>query len=228
MVIFSAIIALLGSIAVYFCTRWIYRRFPSPFTLPLLLGTIIIILILLVFRIPYETYYHGGKWLEMLLGPAVVALAYPLYYQLDLVKKYALAIVIPVCLGAVVGVLSGYYFAKLLGMEEAIIASIVPKSVTTPVAMDVAKALGGISPLAAVIVMIAGISGAVLSPYVFRLFRITSELAKGIAIGSASHAIGTAKALENSEREGVASSVAMIISAIVVSITAPILIFLIR
>ncbi|WP_332697550.1 LrgB family protein [Halalkalibacter lacteus] len=224
MMVVTAIGFFFLTIVTYLAAKAFYKRYPFPFTLPLLISTIIIIIILLLFQVPYDTYHSGGRWLEYLLGPAVVALAYPLYRQLTMLKRNFLAIFISVSAGGVVGIMSGLLFAKWLGIEQDLISSLVPKSVTTPVAMDIALTIGGIPPLAAVLVTVAGIGGVVLAPYVFKRCKIVSEFAKGIGTGSAAHAIGTAKALENSEEEGAASSIAMTLSAIIVSIIGPILV----
>ncbi|OLO40194.1 hypothetical protein BTR23_06760 [Alkalihalophilus pseudofirmus] len=214
------------TIIVYIGARLFYQKYPYPFTLPLVVATIVMICILVVFNIPYDTYKVGGEWIEKLLGPAVVALAYPLYKQLSMLKKYFTSIVVGVLVGAIIGIVSGLQLAKWMGVEEMVVYSLIPKSVTTPVAMEVAATLGGAPPLAAVFVMVAGIGGVVLAPYFFKWFKINHYIGKGIGTGSASHAIGTAKALENSEEEGAASSVAMTLSAIVVSIVGPMLVFL--
>lgn len=207
-------------------SKKLHKKFPHPFTLPLLVGTIWLIAILMVFQIPYEMYMLGGKWIEYLLGPAVVALAYPLYKQWAMLKKYFFSIISGVVVGAIIGVISGIHLSKFLGIEDTLIYALIPKSVTTPVAMDIAQSLGGAPPLAAIFVMVAGIGGVVFAPYLFKWFKINHFLGKGIGTGSASHAIGTARALENSEQEGAASSVAMTLSAIVVSIIGPMLVFL--
>ncbi|WP_307794950.1 LrgB family protein [Alkalihalobacillus sp. BA299] len=214
------------TVIVYVGARSFYQKYPYPFTLPLVVGTVVMIIILVAFNIPYDTYKVGGEWIEKLLGPAVVALAYPLYNQLNMLKKYFTSIIVGVFVGAIIGIVSGLQLAKWMGVEEILIYSLIPKSVTTPVAMDVAKTIGGAPPLAAVFVMVAGIGGVVLAPYIFKCFKINHYIGKGIGTGSAAHAIGTAKALENSEEEGAASSVAMTLSAIVVSIFGPMLVFL--
>ncbi|MFB4163082.1 LrgB family protein [Alteribacillus sp. JSM 102045] len=219
----AAILGAAGTVGVYIGARKFYQRFSHPITLPIVTGTIVIIAVLLGTGISYETYMLGGQWIEHLLGPAVVALAYPLYKQREMLKTYFLPLIISVTIGAFTGVLSGYYLSRLAGVEQEFIASVLPKSVTTPVAMEVAASIGGPPPLAAVFVMVAGIGGVVVAPYLFKWFRINHVLAKGIGIGNASHAIGTAKALENSEKEGAASSVAMTLSAIIVSIIIPVL-----
>lgn len=222
----TTIISLIITILIYLAAKAFYRKFSFPFTLPLLIATIVLIALLLVFRIPYETYYTGGQWLEKLLGPAVVALAYPLYRQINILKRYFTAITVSVGAGAIVGIVSGIMLAKWVGIEQTLISSLVPKSVTIPVAMDIAVTIGGIGPLAAVLVTVAGIGGVVLSSFIFKWCRITNEIGKGMGRGSASHAIGTAKALESSEREGAASTVAMTLSAIIVSVVGPMLVFL--
>lgn len=223
-----ALIGILGTLLIYYYSKKIYKRFTSPFTMPLLVGTVIIICILLVFNIPYETYRVGGQWIEKLLGPAVVALAYPLYKQWAILKKYFFPIIAGVMVGAIIGVTSGYKLSVWFGIEDLILYSIIPKSVTTPVAMDIANSMGGVPSLAAVFVMVAGIGGVVLGPTLLRWLRIHHYIGKGIGFGSASHAIGTARALEDGEKEGAISSVAMTLSAIVVSIIAPVILLLLK
>ncbi len=211
----------LGTILIYKLSSIIHTKFHFPFTLPIFISTLIIIILLVALDIPYETYMVGGDWISELLGPAVVALAYPLYKERQLLKKLVMPILIGTSFGAVVGITTGVILAKWAGFEHEILYTISSKSVTTPVSMAITDSLGGITPLAAVFVMIAGISGAVLSSYIFKYTKIHHYLGRGIGLGSASHAIGTATALENSEVEGSISSIAMIISAMVVSIITP-------
>ncbi|WP_227936546.1 LrgB family protein [Alkalihalobacillus deserti] len=219
-------IAIISTVLIYLGAKVFYQRFPHPFTLPLLIATFIIVVVLLVFDIPYNTYYIGGRWLELLLGPAVVALAYPLYRQLEMLKSHFFPIIASVSIGAVIGIVSGIGLSMVFGIEEALVFSLIPKSVTTPVAMEIASTIGGIPALAAVLVMVAGIGGVVLAPYLYKWLNINSEIGKGIGTGCATHAIGTAKALETSEKEGATSSVSMTLSAIIVSIIGPILVYL--
>lgn len=216
------------TIIIYIAARKFYLKFSYPFTIPLLMGTVLLIIFLLIFQIPYETYELGGKWFEMLLGPAVVALAYPLYKQIHMLKKYFVPIIVGVVTGAIIGIVSGFALAKWFGLEDELIYSIWPKSVTTPVAMEIARSLGGAPPLAAIFVIIAGLTGVVLGPFLYRWFKINHFLGKGIGMGSASHAIGTSSALDRSEEEGAASSVAMTLSAIIVSVITPILVIVLN
>jgi len=220
---FIGVLGIAATIASFIIATKINRKKPSPLTLPVLLATFSIVVLLLIFNIPYETYMIGGEWIDKLLGPAVVALAYPLYTQREIIKQIAAPMIIGIFAGALVGITTGILFTKLIGFDEAIIYSLSPKSVTTPVAMDIASSIGGIPPLAVVFVMIAGIGGGVMSSFVFKWTKVNNYIGRGVGIGSASHAIGTAKAMENSRLEGSVATVAMVLSAIFVSILAPII-----
>src|SRR5699024_10416800 len=169
---------------------------------------------------------EGAKWINHLLGPAVVALSYPLYKQWDMLKRLFVPIIGGVVVGAFVGVVSGILLAKAFRIDEVVIYSLIPKSVTTPVAMDVGESIGGLDSLSGVFVMFAGIGGAVMSSFVYRLFRMKTFLGRGIGIGAASHAIGIAMAMDHSEAEGAAGTVAMGLSSIVVSFIAQPLVWL--
>ncbi|MBO1002220.1 LrgB family protein [Pseudogracilibacillus auburnensis] len=219
--LFIVIFVVIGTILAYIIAKWLYKRVYSPLLLPVAVATLLIIIFLILFHIPYETYMIGGEWINAFLGPAVVALAYPLYQNREILKKLALPILTGTFVGAIIGVVSGVYLGKVIGFEDTLVFSLTPKSVTTPVAMDISNSLGGVAPLAAVFVMIAGISGAMISKYLFSLFRIKHPVGRGVGLGAASHAIGTAKALENGQLEGSISTIAMIVSAIFVSIITP-------
>ncbi|MCT8137282.1 LrgB family protein [Anaerobacillus sp. CMMVII] len=218
--------AIVVTLVIYYISKRFYLRFPTPLTIPLVIGTLLIIVLLTVSGIPYETYMVGGKWIEQLLGPAVVALAFPLYKHRQVLKTYMFPLCLGVSTGALLGVLTGVQLSRLFGIEDVLIYSILPKSVTTPVAMEVAATLGGIPALAAIFVMIAGIGGVIIGPFLLKLFQIDHVIGKGIGLGSAAHAIGTSKALEFGELEGAISSVSMTLTAIFVSCLTPAMIYL--
>jgi predicted murein hydrolase (TIGR00659 family) len=218
-----SVVAIMITLIIYTLSGLLYKRFPRPFTLPILVSTILVILGLLLFNVSYESFHAGTQWIEKLLGPAVVALAYPLYLHRRILMEHTFTIVLSVTIGSVIGMSSGLLIAKMLGFEETIIASLLPKSVTTPVAMDIAKSIGGEPSLAAVMVMFAGIGGAVFGPTWFKWIGVKHYLARGLGMGSASHAIGTSRAIEESMEEGAVSTVAMVMSAIVVSLFTPII-----
>lgn len=219
-------LAIICTLIVFFSSKWLSIRHPHPLTIPILISTIVIVAGLLFFNISYDTYFIGGQWIDRFLGPAVVALAYPLYQQRIILKKNAIPIIIGVICGSFIGVLSGLIMGRWLGLDRLIITSLLPKSVTSPVAMDIAHTIGGSPALAAVLVMFAGISGAVMGPSLLKWARVHHYLAKGVGMGSASHAIGTAKAMESDIKAGAVSTVAMVLSAIIVSIITPLLVIL--
>ncbi|MFD2656472.1 LrgB family protein [Gracilibacillus thailandensis] len=219
--VWIGIIFLIMTITVYRVAKRIYRKYPNPFTLPIFLTSGFLIILLGFSDLSYRSYMLGGQWIDLFLGPIVVALALPLYRQLDLIKKYARTIFVGIFAGSIIGIITGIVGAKVLGFEEWIIQSVAAKSVTTPVALSITDTAGGNLSFAAVFVMIAGISGAMFGPVIVRLLRIQHPVARGLGIGTASHAIGTSKALELGELDGAVSALSMTISAVVVSFLVP-------
>ncbi|MCH1625361.1 LrgB family protein [Fredinandcohnia sp. SECRCQ15] len=215
---------IIGTILVYQGMSLLYKRFHSPLLVPIATTTFILIMFLLLFSIPYDTYMIGGRWIDELLGPAVVALAYPLYQNRKALKKYFTPIFVGVISGTTTGILTGIYMAKLFSIDLKTMLSLTTKSVTSPVAIDIAEMIGGIPTLAVVYVMVAGISGAMFGPIFLKMAKINHYIGVGLGFGTASHGIGTAKALEIGKSEGAISSVSMIISAIYAAIICPIII----
>ncbi|MBD7908052.1 LrgB family protein [Sporosarcina gallistercoris] len=214
---------ILLTVVLYFLMNVVYVKFHFPFLVPILTTTVVLIIVLVVFHIPYDTYMIGGQWINQLLGPAVVALAIPLYKQRDLLKRQIYPIVIGVLVGCLSGMVSGVMLAKSAGFSKELVLSILPKSITTPIAMQITAQVGGIPALAAVFVIIAGISGVLLSHYFLTFFKLDSTLGRGIGLGVATHAIGTSKAIEYGEEEASLSSVAMTLAAIFGSILGPVI-----
>lgn len=221
MTVMMGIAAVALTILMYQLALRIHKKWPHPFTLPVLLSMIFIIIVLLIFQLSYEQYMIGGDWINQLLGPAVVALAYPLYIQRKTLVKLAAPLLIGTTAGAFMGVISGLLLTYWAGFSEEILYAISAKSVTTPVAVVITEALGGITSLAAIMVVIAGISGVIVHKYIFKLFGIRSEVGRGLGMGSAAHAIGTAEVMKESQLAGSISTVAMVNSALVVSIITP-------
>ncbi|RBW71419.1 LrgB family protein [Bacillus taeanensis] len=224
--LFIGLVSIAATIFIYFMSKKFYTHFPKPFMLPILIGTGSIVCCLALFNISYETYMIGGKWIDQLLGPAVVALAYPLYKQGPVIKKYFIPILGGGVVGTFLGILTGFEFSKWLGVEDLLVYSMLPKSVTTPVAMDIAEVVGGTPALAAVFVMFAGVGGVVMAPFILKWFKINHFLGRGMGLGSASHAIGTSKALEYSEQDAAVSSIAMTLCAVLASFLGPIVVIM--
>lgn len=210
-----ALIIIIITIFIYLGMVLLYRRFPIPFLLPVLTSTIFIIILLKSFDFSYEFYMTGGQWLHFLLGPAVVSLAYPLFQQRKTIFKHTVPILAGVLMGLITGIFSLLLIAEMISIPKDILLSMIPKSITTPVAMQVANEIGGNPTLTVAFVMITGISGAIMAPILLKWFHVGSSLGKGIALGSSSHAIGTSKAFEYGEFTFSISSVSMTLSAII-------------
>lgn len=190
---------------------------------PLLLSIIFVMAFLILFKIDYSLYEKGGSLINSFLGPATVILAVPLYKQLDNLKKHALPILVGISIGSLIGIISVVISSLLLGLNLDIIASLIPKSVTTPIGIEVSNQLGGIVPITVLSIIITGIIGAIIAPIVFKLFNIKDSIAQGIALGTSSHAIGTTRALELGEIEGAMSSLSIGIAGIITVFLSPII-----
>ncbi|MEK5079496.1 LrgB family protein [Solibacillus sp. FSL W7-1436] len=201
----------------------LYLKVGHPFLLPILTATCITVIILLVFNIPYETYMEGGQWISKMLGPAVVALAFPLYNQRELIFKYKYSIITSIIVAMLAGLVSVVALLILFGSSKDFILTSLPKSLTTPVAMQVSEIVGGIPPLTAVMVMVAGFTGAILGPVLFKLFKIDTAISRGVAMGSASHGVGLTKLKEYSEEDLSIGSLSMGLSAVVGAFIIPLI-----
>ncbi|KAB2329402.1 LrgB family protein [Cytobacillus depressus] len=215
---------ILLTVIAYFAATQLYKRYSYSFLIPILTTTILIIITLEVLQIPYKSYMIGGQWINSLLGPAVVSLAYPLYKQRHFLMNHLFPIFGGVLVGAISGMVSVGILAKMFGFSHPLTLSIIPKSLTTPVAIEVARGLGGNVSMTIIGVMIAGIFGAIAAPTIFKYIRVHSPIGRGIALGSTSHALGTAKAAEYSELTFSMSSVSMTLCAIIGSFLGPIIV----
>ncbi len=220
----SPLLHLTLTLAAFVMASIIYRKAQmNPLLNPVLLSVIAIVAILYGTDTSYDTYFEGAQFVHFLLGPATVALAIPLFRQFDRVKKSALAILASVVSGSVTAATSAILIAWYLGASPVSIISLAPKSVTAPVAMGVSEQLGGLPSLTAVLVILTGITGAMLGPLVLNLLRVRDWSARGMAIGTASHGIGTARALQVNELAGAFSGLAMGLNALATAILLPLL-----
>ena len=193
----------------------------NPLLNPVLTTVTLLILFLLATDTSYAAYFEGGQFIHFLLGPATVALAIPLYQQLDKLKQAWLPILITVISGVVIGAFSSISIAWFLGASIETQLSLAPKSVTTPVAMGISELIGGIPSLTAILVVITGIIGAIIGTKIFHLMRITDDSIKGIAMGITAHGIGTARAFQVSSEMGAFSGLAMALSAFASAVILP-------
>lgn len=181
---------------------------------PLLISVVVVILFLAVFHIDYETYNSGAKYLSYLLTPATVCLAVPLYQQLHLLKQNAKAVILGILSGVITSLTCVFLLSKLFGLNHQQYVTLLPKSITTAIGMGVSEEMNGIVTITVAAIIITGILGNVMAELICKIFRITEPVAKGIAIGTSAHAVGTAKALEMGEIEGAMSSLAIAVAGL--------------
>ena len=203
------------SIAAYALGCGLNRKFRTPLCNPLLIAIVLVVGVLLVFRIPYEDYNAGGEIVSLFLAPATACLAVGIYSKLAVLKKYWLPILVGAVAGSASSMLTVYALCRLLGLDEQLTVSLIPKSVTTPIAVGIVESAGGLTPITVVAVIVTGILGAILAPTMIRLFRISDSVAAGLAIGACSHAVGTSKAVELGEVEGAMSGLAIGVCGVV-------------
>lgn len=188
---------------------------------PILIACVLIIGTLLLTGVDYETYYQAGSIIDFWLKPSVVALGVPLYRQMKKIRANWLPILVSQLTGCVVGLCSVTLIAKWLGATPEVIASLAPKSVTTPIAIEVSESLGGIPSLTAAVVIVTGILGAVFGFKVLHLGRVQGDMAMGISLGTASHALGTATAMERGSDYGAYASLGLTLNGIFTALLAP-------
>jgi predicted murein hydrolase (TIGR00659 family) len=191
---------------------------------PLFVSQTLIILFLLKFNISVEAYNKGGQLISFFLAPATVILAIPLYKKIKLLKENALPILIGITVGSIAGMISVIMLGRLFGLSELLKISILPKSVTMPIGIEISSQLGGLSAITVAATAITGIFGAVAGAHICKLFRIKDKVAVGVAIGTASHALGTTKAMELGETEGAMSSLSIGVAGIITVVLAPLMV----
>ncbi|MGF9700927.1 LrgB family protein [Paenibacillus sp. MABNR03] len=215
------------TLVLYIPATHLYKQVKWPILMPVLTSTAVIVVILLLAGIKLETYMLGGKWIQDLLGPAVVSLAFPLSKHMDVLKRNVIPILGGTLGGSFAGMFTGASAALLLGYPKDIVIALLPKSVTTPVAIQLADQAGGNASFTSLFVMIAGFSGILLGPMILKWARVNSNNAYGIGLGSASHALGMARSFEYGENAVALSSVSMIVSAIAGSLFLPLWVLMI-
>lgn len=199
----------------------VQKKWKKVFLNPLLIAVILIITFLLVTGISYETYEYGAKYLSYFMTPVTVCLAVPLYRQLQVLKENLAAILISIAIGCLTHAAVVIAILSVFGVEEQLIFSLLPKSITTAIALGLSSEIGGIQGITVIGVMVAGISGAVVGPALLKLVGVTEPVAQGLAIGSSSHAVGTSKAIELGEVQAAMSSLAIVVTGILTVVIVP-------
>lgn len=190
---------------------------------PILLAIIVLIGFLKLTGISYESYAESASIIDFWLKPAIVALGVPLYLQLKSIERQFLPVLVSQLAGCLVGIVSVVFIAQWMGASKEVIISLAPKSVTTPIAMEVTESLGGISSLTAAIVVLVGLFGAVCGFKILQVGRVKSPIAQGLSMGTASHAVGTSRAMEYGRKYGAYASLGLILNGLLTAIFAPVL-----
>ncbi|MGX7014923.1 LrgB family protein [Vagococcus silagei] len=207
----------------YLLASKLKEKWPSnPLFTPLAFTMIVIIAILLIFNIPLETYQSGGKYFSLFITPATVSLAISLEKNFDYLRRYFPAILSGIFLGVLFHTILIYLFAVVFHFDKKMVITLIPKSITTAIAVGVSDSLGGIVSLTVGIVIITGVIGAVIGPAVLKTFGVVDPVAQGIALGSSAHAIGTSRAIEMGEVQGAMSGLAIVVTGVMIVALAPI------
>ncbi|HIV13114.1 MAG TPA: LrgB family protein [Candidatus Pullilachnospira stercoravium] len=209
-VFFGAVISLLG----YEAGLLLKKKFRLAVFNPLLIAVICVMAVLLIFDVDYDSYNEGGKYLSYLLTPATVCLAVPLYEQLSLLRKNFKAVAAGILSGTLASMFSVFLLSLLFGLNHEQYVTLLPKSITTAIGMGVSEELGGIVTITVAVIVITGVLGAILAELVFKIFRIQEPVARGLALGTSAHAIGTSKAMEFGMVEGAMSSLAIAVAGL--------------
>lgn len=196
------------------------RKFKLAILNPLLIATTIIIGVLAVAGIEYEKYNESAKYISYFLTPATVALAVPLYEQLSLLKKHFAAVMSGIIAGVMASMISILLLSKLFGLTHEQYVTLLPKSITTAIGMGVSEEMGGIVTITVAVIIITGIVGGITAEFVYMIFRITEPVAKGLALGTSAHAMGTSKAMEMGDVEGAMSSLAIAVAGLLTVVAA--------
>ena len=217
----TEIFALSFTFLVFYLAQQLQLKLKLIILNPILVSIVVIIAFLTIFKIDYNAYHEGAKLIQFFLKPAVVALGVPLYMQLEKIKKQAVQIILSQLAGCVVGIVSVVLVAKWLGASKAVILSLAPKSVTTPIAIEVSHVIGGIPPLTAAVVIVVGIFGAIFGYTFMKWLHIHNPIAQGLSMGTAAHAVGASKSMEISPTYGAYSSLGLIANGIFTAILTP-------
>lgn len=211
------------SLLAYSFGVWLKRRLRWAILNPLLVSVTLVILCLKAAGINYDTYNQSAEFISYLLTPATVCLAVPMYRQIDLLKQNLAAVVVSIASGVITGAASIFSMCLIFKLEHVHYVTLLPKSVTTAIGMGISEEAGGIVAITVACIVVTGIFGNIIAEALFKLFRIRNPIARGLALGTSAHAIGTAKALELGETEGAMSSLSIAVAGILTVVVVPLI-----
>jgi len=218
----SATIGVVLSLVAYEIGVLLKKKTGKAFFHPLLISIVLVILFLLIFDVDYESYNYSAKYISYFLTPATVSLAIPLYQQIELLKKNFVAVLLSILTGVITSLVSVLMLSLLFRLSHEEYVTLLPKSITTAIGMGVSEELGGYVTISVAVIVVTGILGNMIGETICKIFRINHPIAKGLAIGTSAHAVGTAKAMELGQIEGAMSSLSIVVSGLLTVILAPI------
>lgn len=221
-----ALLMILLTVVLYHFAKRLQQKYPNPFLNPALIASLGIIFVLLIFGISYNGYMKGGSWINHILNATVVCLAYPLYKNREKIKDNVSIIFASVLTGVMLNFMLVFLTLKAFGYSKDVIVTLLPRSITAAVGIEVSHELGGTDTMTVLFIITTGLIGSILGSMLLRFGRFESSIAKGLTYGNASHAFGTAKALEMDIESGAFSSIGMILTAVISSVLIPVLILL--
>lgn len=218
----SAFAGVALSLIAYFIGEFLKKKFKLGFLNPLLVSIVLTIVVLLIAHVDYEAYNKSARYISWFLTPATVCLAIPMYEQWQLLKKNYKAVFFGILSGVLTSLITIFVIAKIMKLSHIEYVTMLPKSITTAIGMGVSEELGGYVTITVAIILITGVLGNILADFIYKIFKIEEPISKGLGLGTAAHAIGTAKAMEMGEIEGAMSSLSIAISGVMTVILAPI------
>lgn len=218
----SAFAGVALSLIAYFIGEFLKKKFKLGFLNPLLVSIVLTIVVLLIAHVDYEAYNKSARYISWFLTPATVCLAIPMYEQWQLLKKNYKAVFFGILSGVLTSLITIFVIAKIMNLSHIEYVTMLPKSITTAIGMGVSEELGGYVTITVAIILITGVLGNILADFIYKIFKIEEPISKGLGLGTAAHAIGTAKAMEMGEIEGAMSSLSIAISGVMTVILAPI------
>ena len=226
--LFQALLWSVLTIAFYWVAKRVYTRWPRWWLMPLLVTPVLVAAAVLSLHATYHDYIRGTKWLVLLLGPATVAFAIPIYEQRALIRLHWPVLLVGMIAGSITAIASSWALARLVGLDQALLLSLLPRSISTPFAMEVSGDIGGIPDLTAVFVVITGVAGAVIGDMVLARIPLASALARGALFGIGAHGAGTARAHQIGETEGAVARLVMVLVGVLNVLAAPLVAHLLR
>lgn len=217
----TALLCFIGTLICYVLVKKLHKKYPYMLLAPGIFVPLIVVILMLLFNISYDTYMVENQWLIWMLGPATIAFAIPIYEYRQVIKAHALSISLGIVVGMIVGVISSFYLAKLFHFDQSTSYSLMARSISTPFAMELSANIGGSVELVILFTMITGIAGVAMGDMLLLALKLNSHFAQGASFGNAAHGFGTSKAFMRHREEGVAACLSMVLAGVFMVLLGP-------